>query len=141
MGFIETIQCIFTLAGKDASMLEYIKTLKNLTLITDADINQPRYIFDRTKELAQNTLGEAIIDKNGKTYNGHWIDREYLNTANFNQLLGTWLHEICHKSGGDGSEEFTYALTDMIRVLLSTQESNDSNAELVALRELFEETM
>ena len=139
--FIETIQCIFTLAGKDASMLEYIKTLKNLTLITDADINQPRYIFDRTKELAQNTLGEAIIDKNGKTYNGHWIDREYLNTANFNQLLGTWLHEICHKSGGDGSEEFTYALTDMIRVLLSTQESNDSNAELVALRELFEETM
>ena len=78
------------------------------------------------------------MDANYDTvYQGHWVDREYLNNANFNEILATWLHEVCHKSGGDGTSEFTYALTDMIRVLLNTESGAISRAKLNTLEELY----
>lgn len=115
-----------------------ISKLKNLLLIEAEDITRPKYIFDRLSEKATGTLGEAIIDKkNGRKYLGHWIDRSYFKDADFNQMLATWLHEIHHKSGGDGSAEFTYALTDLIEVLLNTQLSKNSVAQLKALGEVY----
>lgn len=127
--------------GDDAITNEYFKKIDNLRIILPEDIKQPRYIFDRHNEIAQNTLGEAITDYNKKTYTtdylGHWIDREYLNSGDFNQLLGTWLHENCHKSGGDGSAEFTYALTDLIRSLLDTSSNGERTKKLVVLQNIF----
>ncbi len=118
-----------------AKTKDYLISLKDLNLITAADVTKPRYIFDRHSEIAQNTLGEAII--NNSEYNGHWVDREYLNTADFYQILGTWIHECCHKTGGDGSADFTYALTDMLRVLLRSNSSSVNTAKLNALAEVF----
>ena len=116
----------------------YINTYKNLKLIKAEDVIKPRYIFDRNAEIAKDTLGEALIS--GDEYLGHWVDREYLKTADYNTILATWLHEICHKSGGDGTPEFTYTLTDMLRVLLntSTKGSNqNSRVKLAALEEIY----
>ena len=63
---------------------------------------------------------------------------EYLKDAEFNDILATWLHEICHKSGGDGEASFTYTLTDLIRVLLSTD--NKKNAiTLEAIKKAYEQ--
>ena len=113
----------------------YLTKLKNLSLINAEDITRPKYIFDRNAETATDTLGEAIVN-HGK-YLGHWIDREYLKNSDFNQMLATWLHEIHHKCGGDGSSEFTYALTDLIEVLLSTHPDNKSMLKLKAIENLY----
>ncbi len=129
--------CNFGNSLKDPMQRDFFKTINVLRLIEDVDIHKPRYIFDRHSEIAKDTLGEALGGK-GK-YDGHWIDREYLNKTGFSNLLGTWLHEICHKSGGDGTAEFTYTLTDMIRVLLQTSTENTSSAKLKALQKMFEE--
>lgn len=56
-----------------------------------------------------NALAEAIID-NG-VQKGFWIDRDYLNSGRFSDLLETALHELSHKVGGDGTEVFGYELT------------------------------
>ena len=138
-----TLQSIFyqpfrSIDSFDKMTEEYIKTYKTLKLINADDVTKPRYIFNRNAEPAKNTLGEAIVSRG--EYNGHWVDREYLETADFNTILATWLHEICHKSGGDGSAEFTYTLTDMLRVLLntSTKGSNQmSRTRLAALEEIY----
>lgn len=122
----------------DGLTKEYLTTYKTLKLISPEDVSKPRYIFDRHSEIASDTLGEALVS-NGK-YHGHWVDREYLKNADFNRILGTWLHEICHKSGGDGSSSFTYTLTDMIRVLLNTftKSTNKNNKiKLAALEEIY----
>lgn len=119
----------------DEKILDYFRTLKDYSLIEPEDVTKPRYIFDRHSEIAKNTLGESIVD--GGEYKGHWVDREYLNTADFMQILGTWIHEVCHKSGGDGTSTFTYALTDMLRVLLRSGATAQNCAKLSALEELF----
>lgn len=125
----------------DAITNEYFKKLDHLRMITPEDIQQPRYIFNRHNEIAQNTLGEAITgynqDKYATDYLGHWIDREYLNSGDFNQLLGTWLHENCHKTGGDGSADFTYALTDLIRSLLDANINGEKTKKLAILQNIF----
>ncbi len=124
----------------DLATKEYFKKFSSFDLIETEDITKPRYIFDRHNETAQNTLGEAITrrkDNYGKQYLGHWVDREYLDNASFNDLLATWLHEICHKSGGDGSAQFTYTLTDMLQVLLNPSNIKNRNVKLAALEELF----
>ena len=126
----------------DERTKEYLKTYKTLKLIKNEDVTKPRFIFDRKSEIAKDTLGEAIIkiSPESREYLGHWVDREYLKNADFNTILATWLHEICHKSGGDGTTEFTYTLTDMLRVLLntSTKSSNqNSRIELAALEEIY----
>ena len=119
---------------------QYATQLKNLQIINKADVTAPRYIFDRNAEMAKNTLGEAIIDFGKNEYEGHWIDRTYLNNGNFFDLVATWMHEICHKSGGDGSAEFTYKLTDILEGLLTASSSSpDLQIKLQALEKIFNE--
>ena len=115
---------------------EYLRTIKNLRLIEDSDITKPRYIFDRWSEISTNTAGEAIIK--GRQYKGHWVDRTYLRDAYFNEALATWIHEICHKSGGDGSAEFTYALTDILGAMVKPNQNSTSKIKLAALEEMYE---
>ncbi|MBQ8635373.1 hypothetical protein IJ425_04380 [bacterium] len=120
-------------------MKQTFAQLKNLEIISKTDIEAPRFIFDRKKELANTTLGEAIIDWQ-KGYMGHWIDKTYLNTGNFYELIATWIHEICHKSGGDGTSEFTYKLTDIIESLVTiSAKSPEYRSDLLALQKVFEE--
>ena len=132
---IKLIQRMKDIGYFDEMTSQYLLTYKNLNLIEHADVSKPRYIFSRTNEIAQNTLGESIT--NNGVYLGHWIDREYLNNADYNQLLGTWIHEICHKVGGDGTPEFTYALTDMLRVILRAEVSHSAKIKLSALEDVF----
>lgn len=116
--------------------------LDYLDLISPEDVSKPKYIFDRKNEVSINTLGEAIItqSKYRSDYNGHWVDRTYLNTADFYELLATWLHEISHKSGGDGTSEFTYKLTDLIESLINAGVySNTMKDELAAIEKVFNE--
>ena len=109
-----------------------------MQIINKKDVTIPRFIFNRKSELASNTLGEAII--NFGEYKGHWIDRGYLNNGNFYDLLATWIHEICHKSGGDGTSEFTYKLTDIIEALMTaTSKSAQFRTDLLALEKVFNE--
>ena len=71
---------------------------------------------------------------------GHWIDRDYLNSGNFYELLETWAHEITHKSGGDGTSEFTYKLTDLVEQIAQSLKNNPiTNTKLHAFEELFNE--
>ena len=109
-----------------------------MQIINKKDITAPRFIFDRKSELASNTLGEAIIDFG--EYKGHWIDKGYLNNGNFYDLLATWIHEICHKSGGDGTIQFTYKLTDVLESILRiSAESPKLQTNLFALEKIFNE--
>lgn len=110
--------------------------LSNLQIIDKSDVKCPRYIFDRFKEPAISTLGEAIIK--GKKYQGHWVDKSYLDKGSFYDLVATWLHEISHKSGGDGTSEFTYKLTDLIEAILdAASNSPDLKIELSAIEKVF----
>jgi hypothetical protein len=43
-------------------------------------------------------------------------------TMPFSNAIGLLLHEMLHLYGGDGKKEFTYALTDAIKVLLDDDE-------------------
>ena len=130
------------IGNENGEIYRQIKTqLSYLELISAEDISKPKYIFDRKNEVSSNTLGEAIIDSNpggSRTYNGHWVDKTYLDTADFYELLATWLHEISHKSGGDGTSEFTYKLTDLIEALINAGVcSNNMKDELAAIEKVF----
>ncbi|MFI3300613.1 MAG: hypothetical protein R3Y28_04245 [Candidatus Gastranaerophilales bacterium] len=131
---------LLKLIKKDENIDEYTKrqimSLDNLQIITKEDATRPRFIFDRKNEIKTNTLGESMVQNN--KYLGHWIDREYLSKTDFAELLSTWLHEICHKHGGDGTSEFTYKLTDLISGLLdSSVKDSKLGVELKALEEVF----
>ena len=97
-------------------------------------------LFDRFNEIAQNTLGESIVDIKNCAYNGHWIDKTYFDTADFYDMYATWVHEICHKGGGDGTPEFTYILTDMLKVIASSNLScKDANNRIAAIAKIYDE--
>lgn len=136
--FLNLLTSILKENSKNNGILqEYATRLANIDIVSEADIKKPRFIFDRKNELSTSTLGEAII--NGD-YQGHWIDRTYLNKGSFQNLLATWLHEICHKSGGDGTSEFTYKLTDMIESLLTVStQYPELQTELISLQKVFDE--
>ena len=122
----------------DIESKEKLRTLRDYMLITQDDLRKPRYLFDRHSEIAKNTLGEAIVDMDNRIYNGHWIDRTYFDTAEFDELYATWLHEICHKGGGDGTPEFTYILTDLIKVISSSNIGcEEANKRLRAIEEVY----
>lgn len=128
-------------ADSDGVVLQYSEQLKNLQIIAAEDVSQPRYIFNRYNEIDKNTLGEAILGIDNlfeKSYAGHWVDRTYLNNGNFYDLVATWLHEISHKSGGDGSSEFTYKLTDLIEALTDASTNSPSmRLNLSAIENVF----
>lgn len=79
------------------------------------ELNSKIYMFDRLSgrdsRLHSDALAEAIVD-NGVS-KGFWIDKNYLDTANFSEVLETALHELSHKVGGDESAEFSYKLTNV----------------------------
>lgn len=79
------------------------------------ELNSKIYMFDRLsgrdRRLHSDALAEAIVD-NGVS-KGFWIDKNYLDTANFSEVLETALHELSHKVGGDESAEFSYKLTNV----------------------------
>ena len=68
-------------------------------------------VNNRIDKILDDALAEAIVD-NGVS-KGFWIDKNYLDTANFSEVLETALHELSHKVGGDESAEFSYKLTNV----------------------------
>lgn len=46
------------------------------------------------------------------------IKEIYLNKENFVSALTVYIHEICHTFGGDKSENFSYAMTDALQIVL-----------------------
>lgn len=136
--------CIRNKEGREKEFLKLMENLSGIQTISKSDIKKPRFVFDRKKEFSTTTLGEAIIDEkiNGdRQYMGHWIDRSYLNEGSFYELVATWLHEITHKSGGDGTSAFTYKLTDLIEQLTEAVSSNETTRlKLSALEKVFNET-
>ena len=80
---------------------------------TAEELDPKIFIFDakgaKDAKLYSDTRAEAIID-NGET-KGFWIDRDYLERANFSEILETCLHELSHKAGGDETAAFSYQLT------------------------------
>lgn len=77
-------------------------------LVTKADIDKPIFVFNNVaKEETVDTLAEYA-----KTH--IWFDRAYLQRATFDHALGTYWHELLHKTGGDSNPNFGYALTDML---------------------------
>lgn len=106
------------------------------------ELNSKIFMFDKNglneSGLNSGTLAEAIVD-NG-TSKGFWIDKNYLDNANFSDVLETALHELSHKAGGDESAEFSYKLTD-VNASAIKQMLNDpkTRTELQALNRLWSE--
>jgi len=46
------------------------------------------------------------------------IKERYLKENQFSGALTVFIHELCHTFGGDKSENFSYALTDMLEIVL-----------------------
>jgi len=67
------------------------------------------WVFDRQNEnsIIQGQYDEAFV----------WLSRETLGKP-FHEALATYLHEVDHKHGSDYSEEFSYALTDTLGVVI-----------------------
>ncbi|MCI1273682.1 MAG: hypothetical protein LKG27_04520 [Clostridiaceae bacterium] len=84
---------------------------------TPEELNTKIYMFNRNAEneskITNDALAEAIID--GGKSKGFWIDKNYLDTSSFANILGTTLHEMSHKVGGDESSVFSYKLTDVLK--------------------------
>ena len=97
-----------------------------------------RYDLSKEARLYSSTLAEAITD--GGTSKGFWIDRNYLDSANFSDVLETALHEISHKVGADETMEFSYKLTNVNqRVIQQILEEPITRNELQALGKLWKE--
>lgn len=106
-------------------------------------------IFIFNKDLSEesryyeDTMAEAILQKvnnDDKKSIGFWIDRKYLDTESFSKVLGTALHELCHKFGGDESSTFSYRLTDILNETLeAAMNDTKGRTELQQLQKLWEE--
>ena len=82
---------------------------------TADELDTKIYLFDKTSakdsRMYSDTLAEAITD-NGKS-KGFWLEKGYLDSASFTDVLETALHELSHKAGGDESAAFSYKLTNV----------------------------
>lgn len=87
-----------------------------------ANFNPNIYIFEENSIFS----GEHRKD-------GFWIGRSEMR-SNFERVLATTIHEICHEYGGDGDANFTYALTDMLQAIFSAAVKDEQT--LVQLRVL-----
>ncbi|MBE7710558.1 MAG: hypothetical protein E7Z92_00300 [Cyanobacteria bacterium SIG31] len=100
------------------------------------EARKPRFIFDAKEAKEENTIAESVNEN--KVYKGHWVDRKALNNKDFYYLLATWLHEITHKYGGDGTNEFGYKLTDVMGLELESLMNEPERLEkLRYLRSVF----
>lgn len=123
--------------------------IENEKFFSSTELNPEIYLFNakgnNESKTYKNTLAEAILVSDYtsdfmKKSIGFWIDRDYLSKASFPEILSTALHEITHKSGGDGSSEFTYKLTDVLeKEIASRLEDKQANIELKNLRKLWDE--
>lgn len=109
---------------------------------SDGEINTRIFLFNNSAskeaKLYSSTLAEAIID--GGQSKGFWLDRAYLDRADFSEVLETALHEMSHKVGGDESMEFSYKLTDVNkRAIQQILEEPKTRNELQALSRLWKE--
>ena len=109
----------------------YLSKDKKQPLLRQKDVDRPLYLFNRQAVVDQNTtLAQAIIDNDRDAddnqwhapniFKGSWFDRNYMNTAPFEELVSTYIHEMTHQYGGDGSHEFGYKLTDWIAESLAS---------------------
>lgn len=118
---------------KIALIKEVLKTLKPHIVSSDirylrAQFNPNIYIFKENGILS----GEHRKD-------GFWIGESEL-SGDFDRIISTALHEICHEFGGDGSADFTYALTDMLEAIIkATTQDEHTLIELRALRACWDE--
>ena len=91
------------------------------------DAKKPRFIYDSKDCGEEQVQAEAIIEN--KKYLGHWVDRRFLAEASFYDAIATWLHEITHKYGGDGTKIFGYKLTDVMGLELESLMSDPEKLE------------
>lgn len=91
----------------------------------------------------EETLAEAITDYNAlgdEETKGFWIHKDYLDRSSFSEALGTALHELCHKFGGDESSSFSYKLTDVLKeVIASATNDAKGRTQLKQLQTLWDE--
>ena len=106
---------------QDAIKLFEPYLLKN-NLFNEKELCPNVYIFDKNSPKENKTyetaLAEAIV-QDGQS-KGFWIDKSYLSSSSFSSVLGTALHELTHKYGGDESMEFSYKLTDVMKNMIAT---------------------
>lgn len=102
--------------------------LYNSKMFNSGELNPKIYIFEanssKETKLTKDWQAEAIVDYKSKTTTGFWLDKNYLSKTQFTNILGTALHEITHKTGGDGDSAFSYALTDVIDYVLNSMLTN-----------------
>lgn len=109
-------------------------------LFNPDEIDAKIYMFDAKKDkykiFFSNVYAEAIID-NCKS-KGFWLEKSYLDKTDFSDVLETALHELCHKAGGDGSQAFSYKLTN-VNSSVFEQLLNDPETltEILALQKLW----
>ena len=99
-------------------------------LFTDKELDTKIYIFDRNAQDENNTYkfasAEAII-RNRESL-GFWVDKTTLNKESFSNMLGTSLHELTHKYGGDETSAFSYKLTDVMEMVFAAINKNPAIA-------------
>lgn len=108
---------------------------------TDDEINTSIYMFnrfsDKDKKMYSNSIAEAIVDN--AVSKGFWLDRNYLKTADFSDVLETALHELSHKVGGDESSDFSYQLTNVNKSVINQIVNNvKTRNEMQAMNTLWD---
>ncbi len=109
---------------------------------TSSELDSKIFMFDRysasENSMYRSTMAEAIVD--GGSSKGFWIDKSYLDDANFGDVLETALHELSHKVGGDNSSTFGYKLTEVNKEVIK-QIINDpkTKSELAALSKMWDD--
>ena len=99
--------------------------LANCGIITRGEAEAPKYLYEPTEK--DNTLAEAIISKgNDRTYQGHWVKADYLDSGDFFDLVATWLHETSHKVAGDGDKSFNDRLIKLEQLIVDMSNSDPS---------------
>ena len=109
--------------------------LENYEIITDAEASKPKYVVEEfasnNEKGSSTTVARAII--NGTSFEGHWIQREYLNNGDFFDLLATWLHENSHKIGGDGSDVFNQRLIKLQQLVVDISNTHPDFCEKLSI--------
>ncbi|MCQ2740126.1 MAG: hypothetical protein MJ237_07865 [bacterium] len=105
--------------------------LENFEIITENEASKPKYVVEEFPSNdgkgTSKTLAMAII--NGTNFEGHWVQREYLNDGDFFDLLATWLHENSHKVGGDGSDVFNQRLIKLQQLVVDISNTHPDFCE------------
>ena len=113
--------------------------LSNLNIITPEEAANPRYIYDKPdRDKGSGERAEAIVDDD-KSY-GMWISSDFIDSKNNDlfEYMGTWLHEISHKVGGDGERVFNERLKKLVMLVSQMCETDPAfRTKLTVLNEEF----